>query len=130
MNLKIPFYTPEEYFLGDPPATFILGAFNPLDYIPIPIPSPKETQIITNNHIQGPIITPAMEPDIILFVGSPAAGKSTFFREHLLPMGYTRINQDTLKTRDRCIAEASTLLAQSTPIVIGFPTFTYKLTNR
>jgi bifunctional polynucleotide phosphatase/kinase len=118
MNLKIPFYSPEEYFLGDPPAKYLLGAFNPSDYIPTTIPTPA-----------FPIITPSSTPDIILFVGSPAAGKSTFFTEYLLPMGYTRINQDTLKTRDRCILEATTLLTNNTPIVIGTPLPSTKLTR-
>jgi bifunctional polynucleotide phosphatase/kinase len=107
MNLKVPFHTPEEYFLGDPPAKYIIGAFNPLDYIPTSVP------------LQNPVITSSTDPDVILFVGSPAVGKSTFYRDHLLPMGYARINQDTLKTRDRCVAEASTLLSQNSPIVIG-----------
>jgi bifunctional polynucleotide phosphatase/kinase len=66
-----------------------------------------------------PIIPPSSSPDIILFVGSPAAGKSSFYRNHLLPMGYSRINQDTLKTRDKCVAEATLLLQQNTPIVVG-----------
>jgi bifunctional polynucleotide phosphatase/kinase len=116
MNLKIPFYTPEEYFLGDPPATFTLGAFNPLDYVPTQTPS---VDGMANKITQSHLITQAPEPDVILFVGSPASGKSTFFREHLLPMGYTRVNQDTLKTRDRCVAEATTLLTQNVPIAIG-----------
>lgn len=116
MNLKIPFYTPEEYFLGDPPAPFILGAFNPFDYIPTPTPSANE---VANKITQSHLITHAPEPDVILFVGSPASGKSTFFRGHLLPMGYSRINQDTLKTRNRCVTEATTLLTQNIPIVIG-----------
>ena len=119
INLKIPFYTPEEYFLGDEPANFILGAFNPLDYIPTPILSPDGTSAIASK-LQAPIITPFTKPDVILFVGSPATGKSTFYRDHLLPMGYARINQDTLKTRNRCVAEASTLLAENSPIAIGF----------
>src|SRR5271170_2886118 len=113
MNLKIPFFTPEEYFLGDPPAKYIIGAFNPLDYIPTPnISESAESPLL-------PIISPSSEPDIVLFVGSPASGKSTFFRDHLAPMGYLRINQDTLKTRNRCIAEATVLLQNNSPIVIG-----------
>lgn len=122
MNLKIPFYTPEEYFLGDKPADFILGAFNPQDYIPTPISSQNGASAIATK-LQTPVITPSTKPDVILFVGCPASGKSTFYRDHLLPMGYARINQDTLKTRDRCVVEASTLLAESTPIVVGFLSF-------
>ena len=130
MNLKIPFYTPEEYFLGDPPTSYILGAFNPLDYIPTPVLPTEDSTTMTTittttqaNTVSPaiPIIAPSPTPDIILFVGSPAAGKSTFYRDHLLPMGYARINQDTLKTRDRCVAEANVLLSQNTPIVIGTP---------
>jgi len=130
MNLKCPFYTPEEYFLGDPPANYILGAFNPTDYIPVstsPVNNSLQTSTSLNTipsstgskPLSLPIIPPAQSPDIILFVGSPAAGKSTFYRDHLLPMGYSRINQDTLKTRDKCVAEATLLLQRDTPIVIG-----------
>jgi bifunctional polynucleotide phosphatase/kinase len=139
MNLKVPFFTPEEYFLGDKPADYILGAFNPLDYISTPtIPSsdttisldtpdttiPPDTSdtstvIVTMPIPVAPIIRPPEIPDVVLFVGSPASGKSTFFREHLAPIGYERINQDTLKTRDRCVMEATALLEKNIPIAIG-----------
>src|SRR5438045_147297 len=55
MNLKIPFHTPEEYFLGDPPAKYIIGAFNPLEFIPT---SPSSTVAVA--------IPPSSSPDIIL----------------------------------------------------------------
>jgi bifunctional polynucleotide phosphatase/kinase len=110
MNLKIPFHSPEEYFLGDPPAKYILGAFNPLDYIPDPI--------ATSDTPVHPIITPPVTPDVILFVGSPASGKSTFYHTYLEPMGYERINQDTLKTRDRCVVVAETALLANKPVCI------------
>lgn len=35
---------------------------------------------------------------MILFVGAPGCGKSTYYREHLEPKGYRWVNQDTLKT--------------------------------
>lgn len=44
--------------------------------------------------------------DIVLFCGSPGAGKSTFYWENLKPLGYERINQDILKSRDRCLKVA------------------------
>ncbi len=37
----------------------------------------------------------------IVFVGIPASGKTTFFKEYLLPLGYEHINLDTLRTRHR-----------------------------
>lgn len=30
-------------------------------------------------------------------------GKTTFFRQHFEPSGYLHVNQDTLKTRDKCV---------------------------
>lgn len=132
MNLTVPFFTPEEYFLGDKPADYILGAFNPLDYIPTSTITRSDTTISpdlsdTFTSIETvpvpvpvvPLIQPPKEPDIVLFVGSPASGKSSFFREYLAPMGYERINQDTLKTRDRCVMEATALLEKNIPIAIG-----------
>jgi bifunctional polynucleotide phosphatase/kinase len=106
MNLNVPFFTPEEFFLGDKPAKFLLGAFNPTDYIP------------TANEQPTPLFKARAEQEVIVFVGSPASGKSTFFRENL-EGGYVRINQDTLKTRERCIAEATTHLTEKKSIVIG-----------
>jgi bifunctional polynucleotide phosphatase/kinase len=44
--------------------------------------------------------------DIVMFCGSPGAGKSTFYWENLKPLGYERINQDILKSRDRCLKVA------------------------
>jgi putative ribosome biogenesis GTPase RsgA len=37
-------------------------------------------------------------PDLVVFVGSPGAGKSTLYWNHLKPLGYERVNQDILKT--------------------------------
>jgi hypothetical protein len=39
--------------------------------------------------------------DIVLFCGSPGAGKSSFYWRHLQPLGYGRVNQDILKTVSR-----------------------------
>jgi bifunctional polynucleotide phosphatase/kinase len=36
--------------------------------------------------------------DLVLFCGSPAAGKSTFYWKYLQPLGYERVNQDILKS--------------------------------
>lgn len=116
MNLNIPFHTPEEFFLGDKPTKFLMGAFNPRDYIPSTRLSMSPGK---NNLTVTSVVAPSSTPDILLFVGSPASGKSTFFAEQLQPAGYVRINQDTLKTRDRCVAEATTLLNEDKRIAVG-----------
>jgi bifunctional polynucleotide phosphatase/kinase len=37
---------------------------------------------------------------MVIFVGSPASGKSTFWQTYLSK--YSRINRDTLKTKEKC----------------------------
>ncbi|KAL8909570.1 MAG: hypothetical protein Q9171_004979 [Xanthocarpia ochracea] len=51
-----------------------------------------------------PVIEKRNPLDIVIFCGSPASGKSTFYRKYLQPLGYERVNQDTLKTIPiRCV---------------------------
>ena len=71
-----------------------------------------------------------------MFCGSPGAGKSSFYWQHLAPFGYQRINQDLLKTvspptpschalalsfrqRDRCLDLASKHLSEGQRVAIG-----------
>lgn len=58
------------------------------------------------------------ETEVIVCVGYPASGKSSFVKKHLVPKGYVYINQDTLKTRDKCIAACQTALNQKKSVVI------------
>ncbi|KAE9377779.1 DNA kinase/phosphatase Pnk1 [Stipitochalara longipes BDJ] len=104
-NVGIKFYTPEEYFLGEAPRAFT-RSFEHSDYLPNPsnkLPEP----FAKNNDL-----------DIVLFCGSPAAGKSTFYWKVLEPLGYARINQDLLKTRDKCIKVAGDNLQQGKSVAI------------
>lgn len=78
--------------------------------------------------------------DIVLFCGSPGAGKSSFYWRHLQPHGYGRVNQDILKTvsppehvpcnhtpplsntfkqREKCIKAAEDLIGEGTSVVVG-----------
>jgi bifunctional polynucleotide phosphatase/kinase len=36
--------------------------------------------------------------ELVIFCGSPGAGKSSFYWTTLKPLGYERVNQDLLKT--------------------------------
>jgi bifunctional polynucleotide phosphatase/kinase len=54
----------------------------------------------------------------VIFVGPPASGKTSFFRRNFLPKGYEHVNQDTLKTRDRCLARAELLVKSGKSVVV------------
>jgi len=49
-------------------------------------------------------------------LGSPASGKSQFSRTRLA--NYTRVNQDTLGTKERCVSAAAAALERGESVVI------------
>jgi len=89
-NIGIPFYTPEEYFLGAEPEP-VTRDFEPKEFLKIPLDGTE----ITSPDVGYKRVN---LQDIVLHCGSPGAGKSTFFWKKLEPLGYCRINQDILKT--------------------------------
>ncbi|KAI9801292.1 MAG: hypothetical protein M1833_002862 [Piccolia ochrophora] len=103
-NVGISFHTPEEYFLNEAPRPFS-RAFNPNKYMGV---APDDSVFSQKNKL-----------DMVMFCGSPGAGKSTFFWNHLKPLGYERVNQDILKTRERCIRAASEFLSVGKSVAIG-----------
>ncbi|KAI9734723.1 MAG: hypothetical protein M1818_006710 [Claussenomyces sp. TS43310] len=107
-NVGIKFHTPEEYFLKQTSRAF-RRMFEPLDYI-----QDDDTIVVTRH----PLASRKNDKDVVLFCGSPGAGKSTTYWRYLKPLGYQRVNQDTLKTRDRCIKAADEYLSEGTSIVI------------
>ncbi|KAL9592511.1 MAG: hypothetical protein Q9179_006644 [Wetmoreana sp. 5 TL-2023] len=108
-NIGIEFKTPEEFFLHEPPHPFVRD-FEPSDYF---------NAAIATSLAANPLVIAKKNPlDIILFCGSPASGKSSFFWKHLQPLGYERVNQDQLKTRDKCIKVASNYLAEGVPVAV------------
>ncbi|KAE8453109.1 hypothetical protein EG329_012296 [Mollisiaceae sp. DMI_Dod_QoI] len=104
-NVGLTFHTPEEFFLGERPRQFT-RTFEPSEYL-----NASTTK-------DGDIYTKKNECDIVLFCGSPGAGKSTFYWKQLEPLGYTRINQDILKSREKCIRVADDYLKEGKSVVI------------
>lgn len=108
-NVGIPFQTPEEYFLGEDPKPFT-RQFEPGLYL--------STTLDMQTDLNPVAFTKKNELDIVLFCGSPGAGKSTFYWQHLQPLGYERVNQDILKTRDKCLKVATQLIKEKTSVVV------------
>ena len=108
-NLSILFHTPEAFFLGEPEKPFV-RTFDPGQYIQ------SETDTRTD---QDPLaFVKKNNLDIVLFCGSPGSGKSTFYWQYLQPLGYERINQDILKTRDRCMKAATQFIEDRKSVAV------------
>ncbi|XP_026172097.1 bifunctional polynucleotide phosphatase/kinase [Mastacembelus armatus] len=107
LNIGLQFHTPEEYFLGWKCATYNLPDFDPrkLDstarlYDP---PSARLTSSKT---------------EVIVAVGFPAAGKSTFFHTHIIPHGYVYVNRDTLGSWQNCVSACKRALEDGHSIAV------------
>ncbi len=109
MNLNLKFHTPEEYFRGKLPFPYTFGDFDPIKYTTNTLS--KASDLVAH-------VSELREPNIVLFIGPPAAGKSTFYRRYLETLGYERVNQDTLKTRDRCLKVAEEFLEKGQSICV------------
>ena len=57
--------------------------------------------------------------ELVILVGSPGAGKTTFAKRYITPLGYERVNQDILKTRERCLKASAEYLGAKKSVVVG-----------
>lgn len=96
------FKTPEEYFDNEQAESFDWNEFD-------------KTSIKLDEEIN---FKPADKQEIILFVGYPASGKSTFYENYLKPLNYTHINQDELKTLSKCLTLTKKYIKEKKSICI------------
>lgn len=117
-NIGLPFLTPEQVF----PSIFTLG------YRSGPTPSLTTTGPTTNvfQHAQEPISLywstyfPQGLPTskaILVFVGMPGSGKSTFYHTYLRDKGWVHVNRDTHKTKPRMLKLATQGLTSGSGLV-------------
>lgn len=101
LNCKIKFKTPEHVFTG------ISEPVPPVNY---PI---KFDQLVESQYSFKPC-----EKEMIIIVGPPGSGKSTFVQKFLIPHHYVSINRDTLKTMSKCLKECKINIEDEKSIVI------------
>jgi len=93
-NIGIRFATPEAFFYGEKEAPFVWRSLNPAEWLKEAVKRPL---------YPGKTPTfPAPQQELIIMVGFPASGKTTFAKKHLEKHGYVWINRDTLSTVSKC----------------------------
>lgn len=119
-NVGIKYQTPEEFFLGEKPRSFARD-FDLSDH-PFEISEPGNPDNV--------VFEKTNDKDMVLFCGPPGAGKSSFYWKYLKPLGYERVNQDLLKSRDKCVQAAREHLQEGRSVAIGahFPNFSTAVT--
>lgn len=106
-NAGIKYHTPEEYFLGEQPRDFSRD-FDVSSY----------TFSTSHSQEHDVVFEKKNAKDIVLFCGPPGAGKSTFYWRYLKPLGYERVNQDLLKSKDKCFKAAREHLEDGQPVAV------------
>lgn len=122
--MGIKYQTPEEFFLGEEPRNFTRD----FDLVKYPFPGSSSTTptttdpsspTATEKETEKEVLFTKLSPqELVLFVGPPGAGKSTFYWRHLKPLGYERVNQDVLKSKDKCFKAATEYLKEGDSVVV------------
>jgi len=104
LNVGLPFKTPENLFFGEKDKIEVKG-FNPSTV-------PETGELIVGKGDKVAFV----EKEMVLMVGAPGSGKSTFCVNYLPK--YVRVNRDTLKTKEKCYKVADEALSQGKSVVI------------
>ncbi|CAG8632801.1 9350_t:CDS:10 [Funneliformis mosseae] len=108
-NIGIKFYTPEEFFDDAKPAPYSYGDFNPKNH-------PRDVELFIPD--SPPLVPPDGHCEVVIFVGYPASGKTSFAKKWLVNNGYVHVNQDSLKTKAKCTKTCEDALKENKPVVI------------
>lgn len=107
LNVGIQFATPEAYFLGHKEYTkWTLQGFDIKSLHNTKVEPYKAEDLISEKQ------------EVVMFVGFPASGKSTFFKRYFEPNGYEHVNRDTLKTPAACLKACVAALEKGKSVVI------------
>ncbi|KAJ2608588.1 hypothetical protein H4S08_004396 [Coemansia sp. RSA 1365] len=110
LNAGVSFYTPEEVFTKEicsraeplplpPQQNWDIDRFSPRE---LTDPGDAHKELIGAIEKQIEKAVAAKVGLLIVLVGPPACGKSTFAANDLEPLGFLRVNMDELKTRKKC----------------------------
>lgn len=107
LNIGIPFFTPEEHFMGKKTHVFNMPEFDPRNVSDsVPLFDPPSTKV------------PKHKVEVALFVGYPGSGKSFLASTHFAGLGYIQANRDTVGSWQKCISIMEKSLQEGKSVVI------------
>ncbi|CAG8789671.1 2778_t:CDS:10, partial [Dentiscutata erythropus] len=107
-NIGINFFTPEEFFDNVEVAPFSYSGFNPKTLS-------RDVALFTPS---SQLALPAGQCEMVILVGYPASGKTTFARKWLAKYGYMHVNLDTMKSKQKCIQSCEFAFKHNKSVVI------------
>uniref|UniRef100_A0A674PN95 Polynucleotide kinase 3'-phosphatase n=1 Tax=Takifugu rubripes TaxID=31033 RepID=A0A674PN95_TAKRU len=107
LNIGLRFHTPEEFFLGWKSAPYNLPSFDP-------------RKLDSSGRLYDPpsASLTSSQTEVIVAVGFPASGKSTFFHTHIIPKGYVYVNRDTLGSWQSCVSACQRALKDGRSVAV------------
>ena len=130
LNIGIDFLTPDEFFLtNSPKMSYKMLGFNPTKFLEIinSKDNNKDQQLIINVDSKkteeiriptGDYVFVPRKKELLLMIGQSGSGKSDFVQKYILPHGYIHINQDTCKTKAKCLAQTEEALEKHKSVVV------------
>ena len=96
LNSGMKFMTPETFFTGSDDREFVITKTFDTHFMAEDLDETKDSMYINWDEIRT--------YNIVMLVGAPGTGKSTLAKRLVHRLGYTNIiNQDTLKTKPKCL---------------------------
>uniref|UniRef100_A0A336MJT2 CSON000292 protein n=1 Tax=Culicoides sonorensis TaxID=179676 RepID=A0A336MJT2_CULSO len=110
MNIGVKFYTPEENFQNaKQDKDWTQPGFDPKTF------NSNSSMTLTN---PPDALKKSVNQEVIVMVGMPASGKSSFARKHFETSGYAYINRDSLGSWQKCVSALEKAIQENKSAVI------------
>jgi bifunctional polynucleotide phosphatase/kinase len=132
-NLGIDFFTPEEFFWGDERGKRG-DKFHPNWFLPSSLGGDLDAEtgektydssVVMRERLMNlkdlTVLEKPEKTELLLLVGLPGAGKTTYYKNFLWPLGYERVNEHEIGSIDECLRITDHLLVDGKSVVIGMP---------
>ncbi|KAI9206310.1 polynucleotide kinase 3 phosphatase-domain-containing protein [Polychytrium aggregatum] len=113
LNMRVDFHIPETFFGNQKTPPLPLLEFDPAVYLESVVDKAAPEPALALDAAAR-----QQQPDVVVFVGFPASGKSHAALKHFVPNGYVHVNQDNCRSRAACLKLAEQSLQNKSSIVI------------